>query len=255
VKPAWRAILDEAVDLFLPRRCACCGRSGAWLCAACTDGLHFLSGPACALCGCPGPRRQEECPECSGRDMRFVAAGAAFVYDDAARRLVTVCKFRALRSVAAEMARRAAPAFASLLGRATGPVLVTCVPGHRDHRLERGFNQAEVLARELAGGAGLPFAQLLLRTRHGRRQSELSRAERLVNVRGAFAAREEAGRVAQKLKRVVIVDDVYTTGETLNQCAGALAQVGCEPLAFTFARTVRAPVTLGPTRSAKERRR
>ena len=118
--------------------------------------------------------------------------------------------------------------------------LVTWVPGHRDHQLERGFNQAERLARGFARRAGLPYAPLLRRTRHGARQSGLHRAARAANVKGAFALREEYSGVLRKLKRVLIVDDVYTTGETLDHCAKVLAHAGLEPHVFTFARTVRA---------------
>ncbi len=119
-------------------------------------------------------------------------------------------------------------------------VVVTSVPAHRDHRLERGFDPAESLARRLADGAGLTYAPLLCRVRHGARQSGLARAARAANVRHAFALREDALRVGRRLKRVIIVDDVYTTGETLNQCAEALAHASLEPHVFTFARTVRA---------------
>ena len=118
--------------------------------------------------------------------------------------------------------------------------LVTWVPGHREHSLERGFNQAELFARRLARDAGLPYAPLLRRVRHGARQSGLDRASRAANVRDAFALREERNGVLRRVKRVVLVDDVYTTGETLNQCAEVLARAGLEPHVFTFARTVRA---------------
>jgi predicted amidophosphoribosyltransferase len=118
--------------------------------------------------------------------------------------------------------------------------LVTWVPGHRDRGLERGFNQAELLGRGLARSAGLPAAPLFVRTRHGARQSGLDREARAANVADAFALRDDASRVLRNLKRVVIVDDVYTTGETLNHCARVLGQTETDPLVFTFARTVRA---------------
>ena len=133
--------------------------------------------------------------------------------------------------------RGPSPAFA---GRGRASTLVTWVPGHRDHQLERGFNQAELLARGFARRAGLPYAPLLRRVRHGARQSGLDRAGRAANVRDAFALREDANGVLRKLKRVMIVDDVYTTGETLDHCAEVLARAGLEPHVFTFARTVRA---------------
>lgn len=181
------------------------------------------------------------CRECRGRTLWFASATAAFAYEDAARALVTACKFRAYRSLAAEMAERAAPSFATACRRldAAGALVVTWVPGHRDHVLERGFNQAELLARDLARLAGLPSAPLLRRVRHGARQSGLGRAARALNVRSTFALREDAGRVRKRLQRVMIVDDVYTTGETLSHCAEVLINADVESHAFTFARTVR----------------
>ena len=265
-------IVDGLIDLVLPRRCVVCGVAAGWLCETCAAGLTPLPARRCPRCGAPGPwagprpalgpgddapspgaphpsghrtghraaalraRGGRRCPECAGRDLAFVSASAAFTYEGPARALITACKFRALRSLTDDMVERAAPAFE----RAAQGALVTCVPGHRDHQLERGFNQAERLARGFARRAGLPYAPLLRRTRHGARQSGLDRAARAANVKDAFALREEQDGVLRKLKRVLIVDDVYTTGETLAHCAQVLAHAGLEPHVFTFARTVRA---------------
>jgi ComF family protein len=223
-----------------------CREPGAWLCAGCAAQLTELPARRCARCGAPGA--STPCPECEGRDLAFSGAAAAFVYDGPARALVTACKFRALRSIAAEMTTLAAPAFAAArgvspagVGDTAPPVdLVTWVPGHRQRSLERGFNQAELLGHGLARSAGLPAAPLFVRTRQGTRQSGLDRVARAANVDDAFALREDASRVLTNLKRVVIVDDVYTTGETLNHCARVLQQTETDPLVFTFARTVRA---------------
>lgn len=252
--------VDGLLDLVFPRRCVQCGAAGGWLCDPCAGGLTRLPDERCPRCGAPGRytppgaagrearagaaldgRRRSPgrlCPECGGRDFAFRSAGAAFTYEGPAKALVTACKFRALRSLTDDMALRAAPAFAAFA--APRAELVTWVPGHREHALERGFNQAELFARRLARDAALPYAPLLRRVRHGARQSGLDRASRAANVRDAFALREERNRVLRRLKRVVVVDDVYTTGETLNQCAEVLAREGLEPHVFTFARTVRA---------------
>jgi predicted amidophosphoribosyltransferase len=266
-----RELFESFVDLLLPRRCVQCGRAGRWLCAECVAQLRRLDGPGCRRCGCPDVPPAQSCPECAGRDLAFASAGAAFAYEGPARRLVTACKFGALRSVVAEMAALAAPclplrvavavagmgdvggfdgagitrsdiagADPAAIGTAAAVDLVTCVPAHRGHKLERGFNQAELLARDLARAAGLPFAPLLVRTRHGRRQSGLAKSERAANVRGAFALVRDARRVAAGAKRVLVMDDVFTTGETLNQCSSMLVAAGLEPHVFTFARTVRA---------------
>jgi predicted amidophosphoribosyltransferase len=205
------------------------------------------------------------CAECGGRELAFDAAAAAFVYEGPARALVTACKFRSLRSLAREMAVLAGPAFIGACAAegavpasvasgveaagsgaaadgdaAADPGLaVTWVPAHRTRTVERGFDQAELLAREFAGLAALPAVPLLRRTRATARQSGLHGAERAANVSDAFQLRPGADRVLTGFKRVVIVDDVYTTGETLNHCASVLSEAGVDPRAFTFARAVR----------------
>ena len=259
---ASRRVLDSVVDLFLPRRCVQCGAGGAWLCPVCAAGLVVLDERGCPHCACPGVV-SGACPECGGRNLAFQRAAAAFAYAGPARRLVGACKFRALRSIAAAMADLAAPRFgafvdglpvASSVEPPASPalpkpaVLVTCVPPHRGHQLERGFNQAELLARELARAAGLPFARLLARERETGAQHDLGRAGRVANVRDAFMVLPGVLQASERSKRVVIVDDVYTTGETLNSCATALAGAGFEPCVFAFARTVRASFRV--TRSA-----
>lgn len=247
-------MIDGLIELLLPKRCVQCGAGGGWLCEPCFSRFRALPQERCPRCGAPraeagGGRAPAgwRCPECTGRDLAFVSANAAFIYEGPARALVAACKFRALRSLADEMARLAEPAFGAALealsvARSSGAAttFVTSVPGQRARSLERGFNQADLLARTLARGSGLPYAPVLRRVRHGTRQSGLRRAARAANVRGAFALRDDANRVLKKLKRVVVVDDVYTTGETLNHCAEVLAHADLEPHVFTFARTVRA---------------
>jgi ComF family protein len=253
-----KGALDGLLDLVFPRRCVVCRAPGSWLCEACAEDLHPLPDGRCGRCGAPlrragrparsprpgsAARRMPACRECAGRDLAFTAASAAYCYDGPARTLVTACKFRALRALADDLAERAAPAFADA-ARAAGAdgveVLVTSVPAHHDHRRDRGFDLAESLARRLAADAGLAYAPLLRRVRHGARQSGLSRAARAANVHQAFALREPGFGVGTKPRRVIIVDDVYTTGETLNQCAQALANASLDSHTFTFARTVRA---------------
>jgi len=243
VSPGLGGLADAAVDLFLPKRCVACGRAGRWLCGSCSAVLEPLPASCCAHCGAPLARPADRCRECRGRDLAFASARAAYLYEGPARALVTACKFRSLRSLTAEMAALAGAPFARAvadLGGAGGVGLVTCVPVHRDRDLERGFDQAELLARRLAGAAGLPFAPLLERTQRGRRQSGLGAAARAANVRDAFRVDGRTADKAGRVRTVLVVDDVYTTGETLHACSTALRHAGCEPHAFTFARAARA---------------
>ena len=254
---------DGLLDLFLPKRCVECGRAGRWLCDACAPALVSVSDSVCGHCGAPLPPSRapaDECVECRGRGLAFGSARAAFVYTGPARRLVTACKFRSLKSLTAEMAALAAAPFArtvAALGGAqnlpdageasigsrraygAGVGLVTCVPVHRDRDLERGFDQAALLAKRLAAAAGLPFAPLLVRAKKGRRQSGLGAADRAENVHDAFRLDERTADKWGTVSVVLVVDDVYTTGETLSECSTVLRQAGCVPHAFTFARAAR----------------
>lgn len=251
-------LADGAVDLFLPKRCVACGRAGRWLCPACAAALVPLPAVACGRCGAPLGRSRNESRECRGRDLAFASAHAAFLYQGPARHLVTACKFRSLRSLTVEMAELSQPAFErtlALAGAAGGRVdLVTCVPVHRDRDLERGFDQAALLARRLAATAGLPYAPLLIRRRRGRRQSGLGAAARAENVREAFRVDDRMVDKAGRVCTVLVVDDVYTTGETLHACSTVLRHAGCEPHAFTFARAARGFRSTDVLQTASDRR-
>lgn len=275
-------VIDAVLDLVFPKRCVACRASGAWLCGPCTLALQALPADHCPRCGAPrsrvaaaatwraaeaGPGERHPsapCRECRGRELAFTSASAAFVYEGPARSLVAACKFRALRSLADEMVELASPAFGTACssppdppasGSTAASPLVTWIPAHRDHSLERGFNQAELLARGLARRAAFPSASLLRRRRHGARQSGLDRAARAANVRDAFALREGSDGVLRKLKRVILVDDIYTTGETLAQGAEVLARAGFQPEVFTFARTVRGTPTQASLDNAVQKER
>jgi len=239
----WQRLSAQAIDLVLPPRCAACGIPGIWLCDICRARLKPLDGPRCFRCGRPTREPVLRCLECEGRGLGFQTAAAAFAYDGPARNLVTACKFRMLGPLSNEMAELAAPRLAQLLrafGDEHAAQLVTWVPTTLERRRGRGFDQAELLAKGLARRAGLPAAALLLRTRSSAKQSGFDREGRSANVAAAFAVDSEAGaKISTAVKRVLLIDDVYTTGETLNQCALALGGAGYDVHAFTFARTVR----------------
>ena len=184
--------LDGLLDLVFPRRCVVCRAAGAWLCdGLCRRACIRCPGPLPPLRRAAAARRQAgpparpdgvargmpACRECAGRDLAFSAASAAFSYDGPARALVTACKFRALRSLADEMAHAAAPRFAAPPpgGRRRTPSSPRCRP-----TATTGSTAASTRRRCSPAGlratAGLTYAPLLRRVRHGARQSGLDRA-------------------------------------------------------------------------------
>jgi ComF family protein len=219
------------LDVLLPRRCLVCGAAGAHLCAACRDGLPRIEPPWCERCGAPTAWPVEGCRECSGRRLAFSQARAAVAYDDAVRRLVAGWKERGLRRIADD---------AAALVVACIPLpeadVVTFVPADRRRQGERGHHPAERLARALAARWELRCEPLLARRGAGRRQRGLALAERRRNVVHAFRG------TSRSPTRVILVDDVYTTGATVSAAASALRVVGARTIdVVTFARAVRHP--------------
>lgn len=216
------------LDLLLPRRCVVCALPGTTLCPRCTSSLPRLSGPLCARCGAPVAWPVERCRECSGRRIAFASARAAVEYDAAVRRIVSAWKEHGLRGLA--------PLAAAAVDELVPPPaaqLITFVPPDGDRSLRRGHHPPEHLARELGRRWELPVAPLLGRTRPLAAQRGLPRDERRRNVRGAFTAAAASGRI-------VLVDDVYTTGATVSAAATALRAAGATSVeVVTFARAVR----------------
>jgi ComF family protein len=217
------------LDLLLPQRCLVCSAAGRQVCGVCTAALRRIGPPTCERCGAPAAWPLRRCAECTGRRLAFGCARAAVEYDRAVRRIVGAWKERGLR----RLSRWAAAVMADSLER-PGIDHLTFVPADRDRRLLRGHHPAEALARELGTTWGVTVEPLLTRVRGSPRQRELTRAERRRNVATAFVA---ARRVPP---RIVLVDDVYTTGATANAAASALRKGGAREVeVVTFARTIR----------------
>ncbi len=220
----------KLLDLILPVRCVVCDAAGEQLCRTCRDALPRLGPPWCDRCGAPTAWPVARCRECSGRRVAFASARAAVAYDDGVRRLVRAWKERGLRKLAAT----AADEIAYAISPPAGATAIAFVPPDRARGLERGHHPAERLARELGRRWGLPALPLLGRTRPVPRQRGLALADRRRNVTGAFVPARETPT------RVVLVDDVYTSGSTASAAATALRKGGARRVdVVTFARVVR----------------
>jgi len=237
---AWRRGLDAALDLLLPPRCLGCGamveRNGL-LCTECWSGLSFIAPPLCDCCGLPFAypvAARTRCAACLASPPDFARARAVLVYDDASRRLVLGFKHADRLEAAPAFGRWLARAGAELVAEAD---LIAPVPLHRWRLFQRRYNQAGLLAQALGRAVGRPvMPDLLVRRRATPSQGGLGRSGRRRNVAGAFALR--AGRADRvRGRRVLLVDDVHTTGATLGECARALRRAGAAAVdALTLAR-------------------
>jgi len=219
------------LDILLPPRCALCSSPQEPLCRECLAGLPYLAGPSCARCGRPTALPVDECRECGGRRLGFQRAASAMAYEGGGRELVRHLKSGRRRALAGP----AGATIATLLGAGQSEA-VCWVPGDWWRTIQRGCHPAELLAREAAFRWGLPAVDLLEPARLRRPQRGLDTAARRRNVRGAFRVR----RTADVPTRVALIDDVYTTGATLDACARALRDGGAAVVqGFTLARAVR----------------
>jgi len=212
------APLADLLDFLLPQRCPGCGAPAdpaLLLCAGCLARLPVLGTPLCARC-----LLEERPPEACGRHPGE-RVYAAWVYDERVARLVHALKFGARPGLAGPYARAIA---AALPPAARRPGLVVSVPLHAARRRERGYDQAARLAAVVADELGAPFAPgLLRRVRDTPPQSGLGAAARRENVRGAFVLSRPAW---VRGRRVLLVDDVLTTGATLAECLAVLRAAG-----------------------------
>ncbi|MEX2296157.1 MAG: ComF family protein [Dongiaceae bacterium] len=232
-----------ALDLVLPPRCLHCGipvTGAVALCADCWSQVTFLGPPQCACCGRPfaEPAPPETlCGACLARRPLYARARAVFRYDDASKGLIIAFKHGDRTD--------SAPALAQWLARAGEPLiedadLIVPVPLHWTRLFQRRFNQAAMLARALGRQSGKPVVpDALERRKRTPPQGRSSRDQRRRNVAGAFAvARRHRTLVADR--RVLLIDDVLTTGATIEACSRALLGAGAAAVdVLTLALVVR----------------
>ncbi len=236
------ARLSDLLDMLIPCGCPICRVAvpldGPPLCGLCASRVVPIPLPLCARCGytrvIPGPV-PGECGECHSWPPELRRAASACLHAGPAAELVRGLKYRGWTRLADFMGPLMLPPALRLTnGRAPALVPVPLTPARLR---ERGFNQAELLARALSARTGWPVAPLLTRRRGGRALARLGRRDREEAVRSAFASRPPDSGTLGAAEGVLIVDDVITTGATGAACARALQRAGLSCLGIvSFAR-------------------
>jgi len=225
-------IRQSLLDLLFPPRCVGCGRVGVWLCDSCCAGLKPVLPPVCPLCGRPAAQPRL-CSRCRQTPLQIDGIRSVLYFDGALRAAIHALKYRRVQDLA------------GLLGGIMGdywrdhPIpadVIAPVPLHPARERARGYNQAALLARGLAEAAELPVRDdLLARVRATAPQVKLGAEARRENVRGAF----HCATGATVGLRILLVDDVCTTGATLEACSQALRAGGATAVwALTLARAI-----------------
>lgn len=238
----WRVVVQRGLHFFFPRVCMACGEDLPWneedfLCASCRARLVKPGPLICQRCGVELKSGGAHCFACrgsKGATYKCKLIRSAFVFNTSSRALVHALKYQGADYVAAFMGRLMAARYKELPELPQADVVIA-VPLFPKRQRKRGYNQSELLARAFATEALLALdTTSLVRTRDTVSQTELGRKGRLENMTGAFRC---VNPPAVKGKTILLIDDVATTGATLEGCAIALREAGAKRVvAYTFAR-------------------
>jgi ComF family protein len=215
----WRRLRNALLDMLYPPRCVSCGLSGPWWCSACTAQVQVIDRAVCPRCGRP-QAGSVVCPQCRHSPLEIDGIRSAVMFQGPLREAIHHLKYNGRISLAEPLGK-----FLIECWRASDlpAEVIVPVPLHEARLRERGYNQSALLARELARASGLPIMEdAVRRVKATVPQVTLNAVERRANVHEAFLARADLVRG----RRVLLVDDVCTTGATLEACSRALGQAG-----------------------------
>lgn len=223
----------DAVGLLFPRRCPVCQdvveEREELCCKICRCRLPYVKEPFCLKCGKPLLAEEKEyCRDCAGKKHFYKQGRAAFVYDQTMKRSIAGFKYHGRKEYAAFYAEEILRKCAKQVLAWRAQVLVP-IPLHAGRRRKRGYNQAQLLAKELSKRSGIPVdANLLRRQKKTRAQKELTDKERHANLKNAFSL----GKSEIPYQRIILIDDIYTTGSTIDEASRVLLEHGAQSVFF-----------------------
>lgn len=228
-----KVVLEGVLQAVYPRRCPVCDGivSGTKdkICAPCKSLLSYVEKPRCKKCskGIESYER-EYCSDCTNTKQFYEEGRSLFVHNKVIKNSIYKFKYSNKREYADfyvdELLRLYTPVI-----RSWNPQALIPVPLHKSKKIKRGFNQAEVLTDKLARKLEIPVdAKLLIRTKETEAQKELDRIQRKKNLENAFKVSESI----VKYKSIILMDDIYTTGATINSCARLLKGAGIQKIYF-----------------------
>lgn len=221
-------LTERCLDLLFPPSCVSCRKVGRWICDRCWETIAWETGRTCEMCGLPSVERL--CPFCDRGSSALDGITAVARFEDTSREAVHALKYSGHHAISSLMGRLMAEA-----ARTIDATMVVPIPLHWTRRRERGYDQAAMLSRHVGRVLELPMERRALRrVRKTRQQATLDNEARQANVAGAF----QSGEIVEG-ESILLVDDVFTTGATMEAAAGALRDAGAYRvigLVFAWAR-------------------
>jgi len=231
-------LFQAILDIIYPVRCPICTEivvpKGNHACPSCRERLPYVQEPKCMRCGKPIELEEKEyCSDCERKHYHYDKGFAVWQYNEVMKKSIAGFKYYSKKEYAkfyvAEIIRLHGNHLLQL-----SPDALVPVPIHRSKYLQRGYNQADILARGIGKELGIPvLSDLLIRNKKTLPQKKLSGVERLRNLSEAFQFNDKtAMKQKQELKKIVLVDDIYTTGSTIEACTNVLKSAGITEVYF-----------------------
>jgi len=238
------------MGLFLPAECLLCKRpleplNKSFICGICWKNVEWLPALCCVKCAKPLPFTSNDnfdfpqiCLACQIDPPHFQRLFSPMIYRDVVAEAIKLFKYNRKRGIIRGFIRIIESYLTRFDLKSLGLEVVVPIPLHFKRLRERGFNQAEDLANVVGNCLNLSvWNNYLTRVRYTRPQTNLKKQERRKNLKNAFSLRKK-GKNKGKGKRILLIDDVYTTGATLNEASYEMKKYGAEVFSFTLARTI-----------------
>lgn len=223
--------------MIYPPRCSICDKvlytgNDEGICKDCGEGLEYVSEPYCMKCGKPVDVDEEFCVDCVNKRTSFEYGRAVFVYNKYMQKSMAGFKYCKRAEYGKFYASQIAKMYGKWIERISPDALIP-VPVHEDRRMKRGYNQSEIIAEILGNKMGIKvISDLIFRTKNTLPQKELSDRERKSNLYNAFVVSEASRELYQNVKCVIIIDDIYTTGSTIEECSYILKSADIDKIYF-----------------------
>lgn len=225
---------DSVILSYLyPRRCPVCGDivmpKGELICPSCFTKLSYVTSPTCKKCGKEIiSDLAEYCFDCTKHKRNYESGIALINYDDIAKKSMTQIKYKNKREYLDFYSEAICQRYQYQILRMSAQCLVP-IPVHPARKRQRGFNQAEILANQLGKNLQIPVcSQMLIRNKKTAPQKNLDPRQRLQNLESAF----HTNHILESVKSVILVDDIYTTGSTIEACTRVLKRAGIQSVYF-----------------------
>jgi len=222
------SLAKNFINLLYPLHCASCKKpleaeNDSAVCGHCIGLIKPNPAPYCVYCGRSIDTAGAACTDCTKNRPAFSKTYSACLYEDVLKELILQFKYKGKLALSGCLSGLISDFLYDNQDILEGVDMITFVPIGLDRMVKRGFNQSKVLAKHLSDSYGIPMVDCIEKKVSTKNQNELSRQERLSNLKGAFRAK---AAVNLKGLTILVVDDVMTTGATLNECAIALLQAG-----------------------------